>query len=182
MKPAFLGIMALTILAVICAGCTSPNPATPSVTTLATPAPAAVSTTAVAPTLPANLAGNWQLITMAIQDGTAITHPTTAITLYFGSDGTVSGNGGCNNYNGPYVLTGTTTPKGQAITIGSLSSTKMYCQTTSAQESQYLSLLADTMAYNVDGSQLSLTGKEQNVLIYQRPSTIPTMTEGILPA
>jgi len=181
MKPAFLGIMVLAILAVICAGCTSPNPATPSATTLATPVPAA-STTAVAPTLPANLAGNWQLITMAIQDGTAITHPTTAITLYFGSDGTVSGNGGCNNYNGPYVLTGTTTPKGQAITIGSLSSTKMYCQTTSAQESQYLSLLADTMAYNVDGSQLSLTGKEQNVLIYQRPSTIPTMTEGILPA
>jgi hypothetical protein len=38
------------------------------------------------------------------------------------------------------------------------------------------------MAYNVDGSQLSLTGKEQNVLIYQRPSTIPTVTEGILPA
>ena len=174
MKPAFLGIMALTILLVICAGCTSPNPATPSVTTLATPVPVA-STTAVAPTLPANLAGNWQLTTMAIQDGTAIT-------LYFGSDGTVSGNGGCNNYNGPFVLTGTTTPKGQGITIGLLSSTKMYCQTTSAQETQYLSLLADTMAYNVDGSQLSLTGKEQNVLIYQRPSTIPTMTEGILPA
>ena len=58
----------------------------------------------------------------------------------------------------------------------------MNCQTTSAQESQYLSLLADTMAYNVDGSQLSLTGNEQNVLIYQRPSSIPTVTEGMLPA
>jgi len=181
MKTAYLGIMVFVILAVISAGCTTPNPATPSVTTLATPVPVA-SITAVAPTLPASLAGNWQLITMAIQDGTAITHPTTAITLYFGSDGTVSGNGGCNNYNGPYVLTGTTTPKGQGIAIGPLSSTKMYCQTTSAQETQYLSLLADTMAYNVDGSQLSLTGKEQNVLIYQRPSTIPTMTEGMLPA
>jgi len=181
MKPAFIGIMALVILAVICAGCTSPNPATPSVTTMATPVPV-VATTAMAPTLPPNLAGSWQLITMAIQDGTAITYPTTAITLYFGSDGTVSGNGGCNNYNGPFVLTGTTTSKGQGITIGPLSSTKMNCQTTSAQESQYLSLLADTMAYNVDGSQLSLTGNEQNVLIYQRPSSIPTVTEGMLPA
>jgi len=181
MKTALMGIILLMILAVVCAGCTGQKTVTPA-TTIATPAPAAASPTAAALPLPANLAGTWQLTTMAIQDGTAVTYPTTAITLYFGSDGTVSGNGGCNNYNGPFVLSGDVTSKGTGIAIGPLSSTKMYCQTTSAQESQYLALLADTVAYNVDGTQLSLTGKEQNVLIYQRPSTIPTMTEGMAPA
>jgi len=180
MKSAFFIMMALAILAVLLAGCTSQQPA-PAVTTMTTPVATAVPA-ASAPAVPENLAGNWQLTTMGIQDGTAVTHPTTAITLYFGSDGTVSGNGGCNNYNGPYVLSGEITSKGTAITIGPLTSTKMYCQTTSAQETQYLSLLADTMAYDVDGTQLTLTGKEQNVLIYQRPSTIPTVTEGMLPA
>jgi heat shock protein HslJ len=179
MKSAFFIMMVLAILAVLLAGCTSQQPAsavTPVTTPVATAAP-----TASVPAVPENLAGNWQLTTMGIQNGTAITHPTTTIILNIGSDETVSGNGGCNNYNGPFVLTGTTTPKGQGITIGPLTSTKMYCET-SAQETQYLALLTDTMAYVVDGSQLSLTGKEQNVLIYQRPSTIPTVTEGMLPA
>jgi heat shock protein HslJ len=180
MKSAFFIMMALAILAVLLAGCTSQQPAS-AVTSVTTPVATAVPA-ASAPAVPENLAGTWQLTTMGIQDGTAVTHPTTAITLYFGSDGTVSGNGGCNNYNGPYVLSGEITSKGTAITIGPLTSTKMYCQTTSAQETQYLSLLADTMAYDVDGTQLTLTGKEQNVLIYQRPSTIPTVTEGMLPA
>lgn len=181
MKFAVWGLVALTILAVVCAGCTgqkTPAPATP----IATPAPVATATTPVAPALPANLAGTWQLTTMAIQDGTAITHPTTAITLYFNSDGTVSGNGGCNNYNGPYALTGATTPKGSGLTIGPLASTKMYCQATSSQESTYLNILGKTMAYDVDSTQLTLTASDQNVLIYQRPSTIPTVTEGMIPA
>lgn len=178
MKPVVFGCVLLLILVVACTGCTGTSPA-PAPTTQ-TPAPVA-PTTAATPTLPVNLAGSWQLITMAIQGGTAITHPTTAITISFNSDGTVTGNGGCNNYNGPYVLTGATTTKGSGITIGPLASTKMYCQTTSSQESTYLEILEKSMAYNVDGTQLTLVASDQNVLIYQRPSTIPTMTEGMLP-
>ena len=179
MKSAFFSMMALAILAVLLAGCTSQQPV-PAVTPMTTPVATAAPTASV-PAVPENLVGNWQLTTMGIQDGTAITHPTTTITLNFGSDRTVSGNGGCNNYNGPFVLSSEVTSTGTAITIGPLTTTKMYCET-SAQETQYLSLLTDTMAYVVDGTQLTLTGKEQNVLIYQRPSTMPTVTEGILPA
>jgi len=185
MKLFTLGITALAVLAVMVAGCTTQSPAstTPVITaTTAAPAPIVTSTTSAAPALPPELAGDWTLTTMAVQDGSAVTHPTTAITLTFSSDGNVYGNGGCNNYNGPYVLTGTTTAKGSGITIGPLTSTKMSCTTTSQQESTYLGMLTKTSAYVVDGTQLSLTDKNQNVLIYQRPSTIPTQKEGMLPA
>lgn len=178
MKPVTMGVFLFLILAVACAGCTGTT--TAPATTVQTPVP--VATTAAAPALPAALAGSWQLTTLAVQDGTAITYPTATITIEFNSDGTVFGNGGCNNYNGPFVLTGATTPKGSGITIGPLASTKMNCQTTSSQENTYLGILEKTMAYDVDGSQLTLSASDQNVLIYQRPSTIPTVTEGMLPA
>lgn len=177
-----MGTIAVIIIAVLCAGCTSQAPVTPAVVpSAATPMPTTAPATTT-PALPAGLAGNWQLTTMAIQEGSAITHPTTAITLSFGSDGTVSGNGGCNNYFGPYILSGTTTSKGQGITIGPLGSTKMYCQATSSQESTYLTILQKAAAYNADGTQLSITASDQNVLIFQRPSTLPRTTEGMLPA
>jgi heat shock protein HslJ len=176
MKLIACGVIAVTVLAVIFAGCTSQAPATPSP---ATPAPIAKVTTTAA-TLP-DLAGDWTLTTMAIQGGTALLIPTTEITLNFGSNGNMSGYGGCNNYFGSYTLTGQTTPKGAGITIGPLGATKMYCQSTSGQEGEYLGILQNTRAYVVDGTQLTLTDKDQNVLIFQRPSTIPVQTAGMLP-
>ena len=184
MKLLTWGIIAVTLLAVLFAGCTSPQTTTPTPVS-PVPIPPVITATPAAPatpSLPSNMAGNWKLTTMAIQDGSAVTYPTTAITLAFSSDGTVYGNGGCNNYNGPFTLLGTTTPKGQGITIGPLASTKMYCATTSEQESTYLTMLQQTAAYDVDTTQLSLTAPNQNVLIFQRPSSIPTQTMGMLPA
>jgi heat shock protein HslJ len=111
---------------------------------------------------------------MGIQDGTAVTNPTTQITLMFNADGTVAGNGGCNNYNGPFTLTGATTPKGNGISVGPLVSTKMFCQATSGQETTYLNILGKAMAYNVDGNQLSITATTGDVLIYQVPASLVT--------
>lgn len=178
------GIAVLAVLAVMVAGCTSQNTASsaPVVTTTAVPVPTETATTSTAPVLPTELAGDWTLTAMGIQDGSAVTHPTTTITLTFSSDGSVYGNGGCNNYNGPFNLTGTTTAKGSGLIIGPLTSTKMSCAATSQQESTYLEILQKTRAYVVDGTQLTLTATDQNVLIYQRPSTLPKPTEGMLPA
>jgi len=182
MKRITYGVLAVVVLAVILAGCTSQAPATPApVTTVVATPDAEVQTTAVPAILPSDLAGDWTLTNMAIQGGTAVLVPTTEITLSFGSDRNIAGNGGCNNYFGTYTLTGETTPKGQGITFGPLGSTKMYCQSTSGQETDYLGILQDTRAYDVDGTQLTLTDKEQNVLIFQRPSTIPVQTGGMLP-
>ena len=79
-------------------------------------------------------------------------------------------------------MNGETASKGSGITFGPLGSTKMYCQSTSQQETTYLQILQDTVAYVVDGTQLTLTNKEQNVLIFQRLSTLPVQTAGMLPA
>ena len=69
--------------------------------------------------------------------------PNVQITLKFNNDGTLSGFGGCNNYNGGYTLTGQTTEFGKTISIGPLASTKMYC--------------ADTADLNQNISQISRT-------------------------
>jgi heat shock protein HslJ len=112
---------------------------------------------------------------MGIQDGTAVIKPQSSdITLSFSADGTVSGNGGCNNYNGPFTLTGQTTPKGNGISIGPLVSTKMFCQEYSDQETTYLNILQKAAAYNVDGVQLSITASTGDVLIYQKPASLVT--------
>ncbi len=170
----FLIIVAfLVIAAIIFAGCTTTPQPVPQPTPAPLP-PTMVVTTPAQPTVPAQLAQYWVLTKMAIQDGTAITYPTNQITLYILTDGTLNGNSGCNNYNGPFTLSGATTPKGQGISIGPLISTKKYCAEYSNQESMYQNILGKAMAYNVDGNQLSITATTGDVLIYQIPSSLVT--------
>ncbi|MDO9326136.1 MAG: META domain-containing protein [Methanoregula sp.] len=172
----------LVIAAILITGCTSTKPAVQPATTPATQPPTIVVTAAATPALPTQLAGNWVITAMGIQDGTAVIKPQSSqITLKFSADGTVSGNGGCNNYNGPFTVTGTTTPKGQGISIGPLASTKMFCQEYSAQETTYLTILEKAMAYNVDGNQLSITASTGDVLIYQTPGSLVTPKPDLMP-
>ncbi|MCK9630908.1 MAG: META domain-containing protein [Methanoregula sp.] len=180
MKVLTAGVITIAILAVLFAGCTSQAPASSGAVTPVAAAPA--TTTSVAPAFPPQLAGDWVLTTMGVQEGTAVTYPTTEITLSFSSDGNVSGNGGCNNYFGPYTLTGTTTTKGSGITIGPIGSTKMYCTDYSKQESTYFEMLQDAAAYDADSTLLTLTGSTGDVLVFRPPSAIPVQTEGMLPA
>jgi heat shock protein HslJ len=74
----------------------------------------------------------------------------TEITLEFGTDGTFSGNAGCNNYEGTYEVSGPyVTEKGfddvlgQAMTITNLSFTEMACddENLMEQETEYLQAL-----------------------------------------
>jgi heat shock protein HslJ len=181
MRPICWGVLILLILGVACAGCTSQKPAPPQITTVSTPVPV-VPSPVIPPTLPPKLAGNWILTTMAVANGTAIQIPTTQITLTFNNDSTITGNSGCNNYFASFTLTGITTPKGDSLVFGPVGTTKMYCQMTSDQETTYLQLLQDTSAYVVDTTQLTLTGKEQNVLVFQRPSTVPVPGGREIPA
>ncbi|MFA6225689.1 MAG: META domain-containing protein [Methanoregula sp.] len=163
----------LLIAAVMIAGCTGTQPAT---------LPPTVVGTAATPAVPAQLAGNWVVTRMGIQDDSAVINPTTQITLVFMADGTVSGNGGCNNYNGPFTLNGQTTTLGKGISIGPLVSTKKFCQDYSNQESTYLNILQNATAYNVDGNQLSITATTGDVLIYQTPASLVTPVQNPLPA
>jgi len=173
MRKLLVTVAFLVIAAVLIAGCTTtPQPVPQPVPTVPT---TAIVTTTATPAVPAELAGKWVVTQMGIQDGTAVIKPqSTDITLTFFADGTVAGNGGCNNYNGPFVLSSEITPKGKGISIGPLVSTKMYCQAYADQETMYLNILQKAMAYNVNGNQLSITATTGDVLIYQTPASLVT--------
>jgi heat shock protein HslJ len=173
MKPLTLLLLVIVIGTVMVAGCTNQQPASPVTPTQTTPVVTASPTTA-APTVPVTLTRNWIVTTMGIQDGTAIAKPTAQISLTFSQDGTASGYGGCNNYNGPFTLTGQITSKGNGIAIGPIVSSLRYCRDYTEQENMYLQILGNAKAYNVDGNQLSITDTSGNVLIYQTPASLVT--------
>ena len=181
MKKYTLILAVLLVLALLLAGCAS-KPASPPATTRPTTAPLLPVTT---PTLPPGtiqpLGGAWNLIGMAIQNGTEPMKPTTQITMQFNNDGTFQGNGGCNNYYGTYSFTGTVTPFGSGMTISPITSTKAYCLETSAQENTYYEVLQDTNAGVVNIDQLVLTGSTQNKLVYQRAVTTPKPSSIVYP-
>jgi len=75
----------------------------------------------------------------------------TAVTLVFGTDGSVSGNGGCNTYNGSVAV------DGDAISFGPLMSTQMACpQPAMDQETQLFAALAASTTFSIGGSTLTL--------------------------
>ncbi|MGE5375849.1 MAG: META domain-containing protein [Bacteroidota bacterium] len=77
----------------------------------------------------------------------------TQMDIQFGKDGTVSGESGCNTYNGPYTV------NGNQIKIGPLASTMMACSDPAGimdQEQQYLAALGTAATYQVENNVLEL--------------------------
>lgn len=76
--------------------------------------------------------------------------------IYDAATGTVTGNAGCNTFNGPAVVDGT------AVTIGPLMSTKMACvdEAASTQEFDYLNALQAATTWEVRGTTLELRDDE----------------------
>lgn len=72
--------------------------------------------------------------------------------IYDAATGTVTGNAGCNTFNGPAVVDGT------AVTIGPLMSTKMACadELATTQEFEYLNALQAATTWEVRGTTLEL--------------------------
>jgi heat shock protein HslJ len=97
------------------------------------------------------IAGDWNVTSFST--GTAITSPTgdQPLTATFTSDA-VSGNSGCNNFNGPAEVDGT------SITIGPLASTMMACADPAVdqQAQQYTHALELAKSFEVVGNRLSL--------------------------
>ena len=77
----------------------------------------------------------------------------TKITLNFGADKTVSGNAGCNTYNGGYESTDKT------LKVGPLASTRMACEKPAGvmeQEALYLAALQNAATYDIAGNTLTI--------------------------
>jgi len=95
--------------------------------------------------------GDWEVT--SYYAGTAITSVLGGVTMTAKfEDGMVSGNTGCNSFNGPYEI------DGQNITIGPLASTLAACPTPelSTQETNYLNALQLAKTFQVTGDQLGL--------------------------
>jgi heat shock protein HslJ len=80
-------------------------------------------------------------------------------TIAFGTDGSVSGTTGCNQY------TGTFTVDGKKITFSPLASTLVACTdpAASAQESIFIETVQGATDWAIDGGNLSLTGDKNLV-------------------
>jgi heat shock protein HslJ len=161
-------LMICVAVSILIAGCTTPTvPATPTPTTVATPLP---TVTTPAPVTDPELTGSWTLGEMATQGGQAVMNIFPApITITFFEQGTLSGNGGCNNYQGSFTLTGMSGPFGKEISIGPVASTQMYCVSTSDIEMTYLQILSNASAYGIDNNtRLSMRDPTGSTLVYGR--------------
>lgn len=87
----------------------------------------------------------------------------TAVTLQFGTDGSVSGTDGCNRYNAPF------TQDGSNLTISSqtgIASMMMCPEPIMDQAAAYMAALAATTNFAAAGNQLSLRAGEQIVATF----------------
>ena len=99
-----------------------------------------------------DLAGtSWRVTGVNQNGGVQTSALTEKLTAEFGADGALTGNGGCNNFNGTYVV------DGSAITISDVASTMMGCeQDVMDQEQEYLAALQRATTFTRSGDTLEL--------------------------
>lgn len=101
-------------------------------------------------------AGAWLLSTLV---GKPIELPegVPAPSLNIGTDGSVSGFGGCNRFSGQAQL------KIDKLSLPGLMRTKMYCAAVQATEDAFMGALGATNAYRITGNTLVLLDKEKEL-------------------
>lgn len=133
----------------------------------------AMQVTATRSTAPTGLAGTaWQVtgVNNGNQGVVSIINGT-ELTLMFGTDGKVSGNGGCNSFNGSYES------KDAALKIGPLASTRKACATPDGvmtQETQYLTALQNAATYDISGNTLTIRDASGATQVVAGQATAPT--------
>jgi len=90
--------------------------------------------------------------------------PDTKVTLQFGLDEKITGAGGCNQYFASYKI-----GAGNSLSIGSIGSTLMYCETSMEQEQDYFKALGNVSTFALEQNSLQLFYDEgQGVLNFAR--------------
>jgi heat shock protein HslJ len=100
----------------------------------------------------------WIMTTYAVVGSMKDALPSPAVDITFSpakdGNGTVDGNGGVNQYSGPYTV------QGEKLTVGPLSSTRMAGdQAAMDQESAYLSALQLAASYKISGDTLTISNR-----------------------
>ena len=99
------------------------------------------------------LAGSeWHLVAMGPVGASSLPAPGARVTLKFGTDGRISGSGGCNSYGGNYRI------QGNRLTLSQVFSTKRACLDANAnkQESQYFAALESADRFRLNRRQLTI--------------------------
>lgn len=103
---------------------------------------------------------SWRLLTL---NGAPVVAGT-EITLVFGDGGRLSGNGGCNAYNGQYSV------NQSSLTVSGISQSQLNCPAppeVMPQERSYINVLGSSSGFNISGSELTIRGT-QGSLVYER--------------
>lgn len=87
------------------------------------------------------------------------------LTIEFGADGTVSGDGGVNRYHGPFTV------EGDAVAIGPLATTKMAGDPElAAQEAMFLKALEASTRWGVVRGKLELRDGDGAAMVFADPA------------
>ena len=127
-----------------------------------------------------SMEGNtWSLISYSNNQGELVKpQPKTQITMQLQS-GEVSGNAGCNDYFGPYEISG------ENLTFSQIAMTEMYCETPQGimeQESEYLIALGRATNFRLELDKLELFSADGVQLLSYgvAPVGVLTLTEEVL--
>ena len=100
----------------------------------------------------ASVVGEWKLVSYGDASSPTPAVPDMETSINFDEKDKFGGNVGCNSFGSEYKV------DGDQIVFGSIVSTMMFCDVTSAQESAVLSILSDqSVKYQIDGEQLTIT-------------------------
>ena len=106
-----------------------------------------------------SLEGDWKLVSYGNAANPTSALPNVDTTISF-KEGQFGGTVGCNSFGGDYKV------NGDQLTIGSIISTMMFCEATSAQESVVLGILSDqTLKFSLSGNQLTLTSQDGSSVV-----------------
>jgi heat shock protein HslJ len=145
---------------------------TPTVSYYASPAPTPAY---IGVPSPLALQNTWYLQSILLKGaGAPLDVSQVRVTATFDSQGQVTGNSGCNNYDGPYVVTGRSTSSGNGISIGPLSTTLMFCPDSSDTETMYMQILGSAVSYALfPGQTMSITDNPGNSLVFSTSTYLP---------
>ncbi|MFN8402759.1 MAG: META domain-containing protein [Anaerolineales bacterium] len=109
---------------------------------------------ACAPAVSPSLEGTWQLVSYGSASSPTPADPSIDTSIVFDAE-KISGNVGCNQFNGSYTL------EESKIVFGQFISTKMACiGNASIQESAILSAFIGTATFTLDGDTLTITSAD----------------------
>ena len=103
----------------------------------------------------ASVVGEWKLVSYGDESSPTPAGPDVETSINFDEKDKFGGNVGCNSFGSEYTV------DGDQIVFGSIVSTMMFCDATSAQESAVLSILSDqSVKYQINNEQLTITASD----------------------